>query len=126
MDIAPDIAMALAERVPRAPTEGPGADRRGVAAQAPAGGRSTCAPNGGIFAFVGPTGVGKTTTIAKLAARWGCGTARTTWRWSAPTIYRIGAREQLMTFARILGVPMHVATSGKELARVLERLEIAA
>ena len=37
--------------------------------------------------------------------------------------YRIGAREQLMTYARILGAPMHAANSGKELARVLERLK---
>jgi flagellar biosynthesis protein FlhF len=37
--------------------------------------------------------------------------------------YRIGAREQLMTYARILGAPMHAANSGAELARVLERLK---
>jgi flagellar biosynthesis protein FlhF len=37
--------------------------------------------------------------------------------------YRIGAREQLMTYARILGAPMYTANSGKELARVLERLK---
>ena len=37
--------------------------------------------------------------------------------------YRIGAREQLMTYARILGAPMHAANSRRELARVLDRLK---
>ena len=37
--------------------------------------------------------------------------------------YRIGAREQLNTYARILGAPMHAANDAKELARVLERLK---
>ena len=37
--------------------------------------------------------------------------------------YRIGAREQLMTYARILGAAVHSANSGQELARVLERLK---
>jgi flagellar biosynthesis protein FlhF len=37
--------------------------------------------------------------------------------------YRIGAREQLMTYARILGASMHAPNSGMELARVLERLQ---
>ena len=38
--------------------------------------------------------------------------------------YRIGAREQLMTYARILGAPMHAANSGKELARVLRTAQV--
>jgi len=37
--------------------------------------------------------------------------------------YRIGAREQLLTFARILGVPLYAANSAKELAQVLKRLK---
>jgi flagellar biosynthesis protein FlhF len=37
--------------------------------------------------------------------------------------YRIGARDQLMTYARILGAPLHAANSGRDLARVLDRLK---
>jgi flagellar biosynthesis protein FlhF len=36
--------------------------------------------------------------------------------------YRIGARDQLMTYARILGAPMHAANSGRDLSRVLDKL----
>jgi flagellar biosynthesis protein FlhF len=81
------------------------------------------AVNGGVIALVGPTGAGKTTTIAKLAARWSMQHGSQDLALVSTDGYRIGAREQLMTYARILGAPMHVANSGKELARVLERLK---
>ncbi|POZ62103.1 flagellar biosynthesis protein FlhF [Chromobacterium alticapitis] len=61
---------------------------------------------GGIFALVGPTGVGKTTTVAKLAAR-------ATMRFGAQHValittdsYRIGAQDQLRIYGKILGVPV--------------------
>ncbi len=79
--------------------------------------------NGGVFAVVGPTGAGKTTTIAKLAARWSMQHGSEDLALVSTDAYRIGAREQLMTYARILGAPMHAPNSGKELARVLERLK---
>jgi flagellar biosynthesis protein FlhF len=77
---------------------------------------------GGTFAVIGPTGVGKTTTIAKMAARFvlrhgvgGLGLVST-------DSFRIGAREQLLTFARILGAPMQVAASAQDLRQVLDGL----
>jgi flagellar biosynthesis protein FlhF len=77
---------------------------------------------GGTFAVIGPTGVGKTTTIAKMAARFvlrhgvsGLGLVST-------DSFRIGAREQLLTFARILGAPMQVAASARDLREVLDGL----
>jgi flagellar biosynthesis protein FlhF len=77
---------------------------------------------GGTFAVVGPTGVGKTTAIAKMAARFilrhGAGNIGLV----STDTYRIGAREQLMTYARILGVPMHVAENARELRQVLDGL----
>ena len=79
--------------------------------------------NGGIIAVVGPTGAGKTTTIAKLAARWSMRYGSQDLALVSTDAYRIGAREQLMTYARILGAPLHAANSGRELARVLERLK---
>jgi flagellar biosynthesis protein FlhF len=75
---------------------------------------------GGVFAIVGPTGVGKTTTIAKIAARFvlkhgvaGLGLVST-------DTYRVGARQQLNNFARILRAPMHVAENARDLRRVLD------
>ena len=57
--------------------------------------------------FVGPTGVGKTTTIAKLAAISALWERRKVLLLTADT-YRIAAVEQLRTYAKILGVPMEV------------------
>ena len=77
---------------------------------------------GGVIAMVGPTGVGKTTTIAKLAARY---TMRHGHRHVALVTtdsYRIGAQEQLLTYGRIIGVPVHTASTPEELQRVLQGL----
>ena len=61
---------------------------------------------GGVYALVGPTGVGKTTTTAKLAAR--CVVRHGAGRLALITTdgYRIGAQEQLRIYGRILGVPV--------------------
>ncbi len=78
--------------------------------------------DGGIYALVGPTGVGKTTTIAKLAARY----AETHGTRDLALItcdhYRVGAQEQLFTYGRLLGVPVQTAANGEELRAVLSRL----
>jgi flagellar biosynthesis protein FlhF len=79
--------------------------------------------SGGIMAVIGPTGAGKTTTIAKLAARWCMRHTPADLALVSTDSYRIGARDQLMTYARVLGAPMHVANSGRELAALLERLK---
>lgn len=77
---------------------------------------------GGVVAVVGPTGVGKTTTIAKLAARFALRHGARNVALVSTDGYRIGAREQLLTFARIIGVPMHVAADARELGDVLDSL----
>jgi len=79
--------------------------------------------SGGVVAVVGPTGAGKTTTIAKLAARWCLQHGSQDLALVSTDAYRIGARDQLMTYARILGTPMHAASGAKDLAQVLERLK---
>lgn len=77
---------------------------------------------GGVFALVGPTGVGKTTTIAKLAARFVVQHGASQVALVTTDHYRIGAREQLLTYARMLGVPMHAASAAAELSMVLDSL----
>jgi len=71
--------------------------------------------SGGRIALVGSTGVGKTTTIAKLAARF----AHTHGKHSVALIttdnFRIGAHEQLQHFARMLEIPLLTANSSEEL-----------
>ncbi len=78
--------------------------------------------DGGIVALMGSTGVGKTTTIAKLAARFVQRHGRKQVALVTTDCYRIGGQEQLQTFANYLGVPMSVATNGPELKSVLDRL----
>jgi flagellar biosynthesis protein FlhF len=77
---------------------------------------------GGVFALVGPTGVGKTTTTAKLAAR--CVVRHGAAKLALLTTdgYRIGAHEQLRIYGRILGVPVHVVRDSEDLRRTLVEL----
>ena len=75
------------------------------------------APEPRVTAFVGPTGAGKTTTIVKLAAR-ALDRGASVGLVMADT-HRIGAAEQLGTFARFLAVPMRAVCDGAELARAL-------
>jgi flagellar biosynthesis protein FlhF len=77
---------------------------------------------GGVYALVGPTGVGKTTTVAKLAAR-------AVLKYGAERValittdsYRIGAHEQLKIYGRILNVPVHVVRDEAELELTLADL----
>ncbi|MFO1406066.1 MAG: flagellar biosynthesis protein FlhF [Steroidobacteraceae bacterium] len=75
--------------------------------------------NGGVVAVVGATGVGKTTTVAKLAARYVMRHGPHDVCLLSTDTYRIGAREQLLSYARILGVPLHVAANRDDLAALL-------
>ncbi len=74
-----------------------------------------------VVALVGPTGVGKTTTIAKLAANF---RLRDGIRLGLVTVdtYRIAAVEQLRTYAEIIDLPMKVVTSPGEMGRALDEL----
>lgn len=75
-----------------------------------------------IAHFVGPTGVGKTTTIAKLAAEQVLKHNRKVGFITSDT-YRIAAVEQLKTYATILNVPLEVVFSPQELAKAFQQLE---
>ncbi len=74
---------------------------------------------GGYVALVGPTGVGKTTTIAKLAARFAQLHGAENLALVTTDTYRIGAHEQLSTFGKIIGCPVRVTKSATELREVL-------
>jgi len=77
---------------------------------------------GGVYALVGPTGVGKTTTVAKLAAR-------AVLRYGAARValvttdtYRIGAQDQLRIYGRILGTPVFAVRDESDLELTLADL----
>jgi flagellar biosynthesis protein FlhF len=124
MDIAPDVAARLATFTPRRTNLGDPSNipMALLLKHLPVVDKLSTV-NPGIFALVGPTGAGKTTTIAKLAARWTMRHGSQDLALVSTDSYRIGAREQLMTYARILGASVHSANSGQELTRVLEGLK---
>lgn len=74
---------------------------------------------GGIVALVGPTGVGKTTTIAKLAAQFILKHGSSQVALITTDNYRIGAHEQLNTYGRILNVPVRVASCADDLRNII-------
>ncbi|MFC5712129.1 flagellar biosynthesis protein FlhF [Thalassorhabdus alkalitolerans] len=75
-----------------------------------------------VITFVGPTGVGKTTTIAKIAARQHIYEKKKVALLTADT-YRIGAVEQLKTYASILQIPIEVVYSKEDYHKALESFE---
>ncbi|KXF81315.1 flagellar biosynthesis protein FlhF [Enterovibrio coralii] len=77
---------------------------------------------GGVIALLGPTGVGKTTTIAKLAARAAMDFGPEEIALVTTDTFRIGAHEQLATYGRILGCPVKVAKDAEALADILYQL----
>lgn len=72
--------------------------------------------------FIGPTGVGKTTTIAKIASMLKLSKKVKVALVTSDT-YRIAAVEQLKTYANILGVPLKVVYSSEEVEAIMEELE---
>ncbi len=77
---------------------------------------------GGVVALVGATGVGKTTTIAKLAARYALRHGREKVALITTDGYRIAAHEQLRTYGRILNIPVRIANTREELSEALKLL----
>ena len=77
---------------------------------------------GGVIAMVGPAGMGKTTTLAKLAARYVLKYGAHNIALVSMDSYRIGAQEQLKTLGRILNVPVTHVDPGQSLANALDPL----
>jgi flagellar biosynthesis protein FlhF len=76
----------------------------------------------GIYALLGPTGVGKTTTIAKIAARYALKNGNSSVGLISTDTYRIGGNEQLRIYAKIMGVDMMVAKNIEELNAATKKL----
>ena len=79
--------------------------------------------NGGRVAFVGATGVGKTTMLAKLAVRWILRHGPRDLALVASDTVRIGAQDQMQALGQLLGVPVHVPERFEALPELLTRLE---
>lgn len=77
---------------------------------------------GGVYALIGPTGVGKTTTVAKLAARCALAYGPQSVALLTTDSYRIGAHDQLRIYGRILGVPVHDVKDETDLQLTLGEL----
>jgi len=78
---------------------------------------------GGVFALVGPTGVGKTTTVAKLAARFAMKHGVDQLALITTDGFRIGAQDQLRIYGKILGIPVHSIHDAASLASALVHLK---
>ena len=74
---------------------------------------------GGVVAFIGPTGVGKTTSVAKLAARFAAQHGSDQVALITTDHYRIGAFEQLATYGKIMGCPVKQAHDLNELEQII-------
>lgn len=93
-----------------------------LAERIPVGSQALRSPRRGArVAFVGPTGVGKTTTIAKLAATFQLRQNRSVGLITSDT-FRIAAVDQLRTYAQIIGVPLRVALTPEEMAAAVESM----
>ena len=77
---------------------------------------------GGVYALVGATGVGKTTTTAKIAAAFATRFGAANLGLITLDAYRVGAHEQLRAYGRILGVPVHTAHDRASLEDLLDLL----
>ncbi len=123
LGLDPDIARQLATRAATDhPIGGWTAGLRTLVEQVPVTDCDVVAA-GGVYAVIGPTGVGKTTSIAKLAARAAQQYGPEAVGLVTTDTFRVAAREQLETFGQIMGVTVTSATDRQSLTEALAALE---
>lgn len=122
LGVAPDIANMVVNRLP--PLENDEIEKTPLVtlAQTIPVSQDNLITDGGVAALIGPTGVGKTTSIAKIASRFAMEHGADEIALVSADAYRIGAREHLKAFANIIGVPVHSASTSSELQELLARL----
>jgi flagellar biosynthesis protein FlhF len=86
-------------------------------------GEDTIAQQGGVYALVGPTGVGKTTTTAKIAANFALQHGAASVGLITVDTYRMAASDQLRAFGRLLNIPVHTARDAASLQDLLQLFE---
>jgi flagellar biosynthesis protein FlhF len=117
-----DIARRLAERsAVTHPVGGWTAVLRTMVEELPVAGTDPVS-DGGTYAVIGPTGVGKTTTIAKLAARAALEYGPDSVGLVTTDTFRVAAREQLDTYGQIIGIPVSHASDAQSLGEALAAL----
>jgi len=119
LEMARELA-ARAKGVKRA--QAWGAVRAAIAGRVAVSGPIDVSAGRAVVALVGPTGCGKTTTIAKLAAHYAIREKKAVALVSLDT-YRVGALEQLRIFAQMLDVPLEAPLSLEEIPAAMERHE---
>lgn len=118
-----DIARQLAERSATThPVGGWTAVLRTLVEELPVADRDPVS-DGGSYAIIGPTGVGKTTTIAKLAARAALQYGPDSVGLVTTDTFRVAAREQLDTYGQIIGIPVSHASDAQSLGEALDALQ---
>ena len=124
LGIAPDVASTVVERIgsPEDIKNLWSAPLTALAQQLPVI-DDDLLQHGGTVALIGPTGVGKTTTIAKIAAKFAMNHWADDIALVSADAYRIGAKEHLSAFANIIGAKVYAAGSDTELVETLARLK---
>jgi flagellar biosynthesis protein FlhF len=123
---SPSLARNLIEKLPAIAAEREALDwvRSILARNLTAGGsENDIIEKGGVYALVGPTGVGKTTTTAKLAAHCVIRQGASTLALITTDGYRIGGHEQLRIYGKILGVMVHSVKDAADLRIALDELK---
>ncbi len=124
LGLAPDIANILVDRLePMTDMKNLWSTPLSTLAQLLPVVDNTLLQEGGTIALIGPTGVGKTTTIAKIAAQF----AMNNWADDIALVsadsYRIGAKEHLAAFANIIGAKVYSASKPDEMSDTLDQLK---
>ena len=119
---SPALARALVDRLPEGCDDAQAASwlRKALVRNLRCDPSGSLIEGGGVFALVGPTGVGKTTSTAKIAARFALRHGTQSIGLITVDAYRIGGQDQLRSFGRMLGVPVHVAHDAPSLNDFLQ------